>query len=264
MDAHKNFAFSTVATAPSPATSGTSLVVAAGDGAKFPPPPFNATIWPLATQPSTTNAEIVRVTNISTDTLTITRAQESTSARTVVIGDQIANTITVKVLTDAENPPISNLTAGTLAVSPVFGENTSLVYVAALSADGKYCGLTQGGTAGETLAFGDVCYLKAADSKWWLAKADAASTSGDVKIGMCVLAGAANAATTMLRVGTIRADANFPTFTISAPVHISAATGGKVVVAAPTGTDSVTRRLGFANTADEFEFMPSPNYYTHT
>jgi hypothetical protein len=111
-DAHKNFAYSTVATAPSPASSGTSLVVQAGDGAKFPAASFNATIWPVSTQPTTANAEIVRVTVVSTDTLTITRAQESSSARTVVVGDQIAATITAKTLTDvesAEAPENSNL-----------------------------------------------------------------------------------------------------------------------------------------------------------
>lgn len=106
-DAHKNFAYSTVATAPSPATSGTSLVVAAGEGALFPTPPFNATIWPIGANPLSTNAEIVRVTGIATDTLTITRTQESTSARTVIVGDQIAATITAKTLTDVENSPVN-------------------------------------------------------------------------------------------------------------------------------------------------------------
>ncbi len=101
-DAHNNFAYSTVATAPSPASSGTSLVVHAGDGALFPAAPFNATVWPVGVQPLTTNAEIVRVTNVSTDTLTIVRAQESSSARSIVVGDQIAVTITKKVITDIE------------------------------------------------------------------------------------------------------------------------------------------------------------------
>jgi hypothetical protein len=102
MDAHKNFAYSTVATAPSPATTGTSLIVASGDGAKFPAVPFNCTVWPAGEQPSTANAEIVRVTNISSDTLTIDREEEGSSARTVIAGDQIAATITAKTLTDAE------------------------------------------------------------------------------------------------------------------------------------------------------------------
>lgn len=101
-DAHANFAYSTVATAPSPATSGTSLTVASGDGALFPAAPFNATVWPAGSQPSSSNAEIVRVTAVSTDTLTITRAQEGTSARSIGTGDQIAATITAKTLTDAE------------------------------------------------------------------------------------------------------------------------------------------------------------------
>ena len=102
-DAHKNFAYSTVATAPSPASSGTSLVVATGDGALFPTVPFNATVWPVGSQPTTTNAEIVRVTNITGDTLTITRTQEGSSARTIVVGDQVSATITALTLTDVEN-----------------------------------------------------------------------------------------------------------------------------------------------------------------
>lgn len=101
-DNYRNFAYSTVATAPSPAASGTSLVVAAGEGALFPTPPFNATVWPTGTQPTAANAEIVRVTNISTDTFTITRTQESTSARTIIVGDQIAASITAKTFTDVE------------------------------------------------------------------------------------------------------------------------------------------------------------------
>jgi hypothetical protein len=76
------------------------LVVFAGDGGKFPAVPFNAVIWPAGAQPLTTNAEIVRVTNRATDTLTITRAQESTSARTVVVGDQIMAAWTAKFATD--------------------------------------------------------------------------------------------------------------------------------------------------------------------
>lgn len=103
-DAHKNLAGSTVAVAPSPATSGTSLTVALGQGSLFPTPPFNATIWPTGMTPNVANAEIVRVTNIAGDVFTITRMQEGTSARTVIVGDLIANTITAKVVTDVEAP----------------------------------------------------------------------------------------------------------------------------------------------------------------
>lgn len=103
-DPLKNFAYSTVVTAPSPATSGTSLVVASGEGARFPDPAtdgaFNVTIWPLGVIATPANAEIARCTARSTDTLTITRAQEGSTARSVVVGDQIAATITKKVLDD--------------------------------------------------------------------------------------------------------------------------------------------------------------------
>lgn len=102
-DGHANLAASLVATAPSPATSGTSLVITAASGTFFPAVPFNATIWPAGTAaPTHANGEIVRVTAISTDTLTIARAQEGTSARTVIVGDQIAATVTAKTLTDVE------------------------------------------------------------------------------------------------------------------------------------------------------------------
>jgi len=102
-DAINNFALSTVATAPSPAASGTSLVVAAGEGSKFPTAPFNAVVWPANSQPTTANAEIVRVTNISTDTFTITRQAEGTSARTIIIGDQIMLPVTKRTLEAIQN-----------------------------------------------------------------------------------------------------------------------------------------------------------------
>lgn len=90
----KDFAKSAVATAPSPATSGTSLVVTGGEGSKFPQPStdgqFRAYVWPASTEPTTTNCEEIEVTVRSTDTFTIVRAQGGTSARTILVGDNIA------------------------------------------------------------------------------------------------------------------------------------------------------------------------------
>ena len=147
------------------------------------------------------------------------------------------------------------------SVPLAFIENTKISLVTALSADGKYCGITQSGTAGETLVFGNICYLKASDSKWWKAKADVAATSGPVKLGFCVLAGNANDTITILQYGKIRADSLFDTFTISAPIFVSAATAGKVVSAAPTGTTNfVVRIVGRANTGDEIMVDISPDY----
>src|SRR6185436_3808521 len=101
MDAHKNFAYGSVAGAPSPASSGTSLQVQAGQGALFPAAPFNCTVWPGG-YPLADNAEVVRVTNIVGDTFTILRQQEGSSARAIQVGDSISATITAKTLTDIE------------------------------------------------------------------------------------------------------------------------------------------------------------------
>lgn len=111
MDAVANFAYSTVSTAPSPATTGTSMVVASGT--VFPAVPFNAVVWPAGASPLSTNAEIVRVTANSSGTLTITRKQEGTSARTVEKGDQIMAAITAKTLTDLEGFKEESLKATT-------------------------------------------------------------------------------------------------------------------------------------------------------
>lgn len=87
-DLRRNFGYSLVATAPSPATSGTSLVVTGGEGVNFIAPNF-LVIWPTAANALASNAEVVRLTAISTDTFTIVRTQRGTSARTVVVGDQV-------------------------------------------------------------------------------------------------------------------------------------------------------------------------------
>jgi hypothetical protein len=142
-------------------------------------------------------------------------------------------------------------------------ENASIALDPAGSADGKYTGITIAGTAGATLAFGDLIYLAAADSRWELADADAAATSGDVILGMCVLAAAADGdPTTVLLYGNIRADAAFPALTIGGPAYVGT-TAGDIQTAQPSGTDDVIRRVGFALTADELLFNPSNDYTTH-
>lgn len=105
MDPHPNFAYTTIATPPSPALSGTSLIVAAGTGARFAwsGGAFNATICPAGQRPTPSNAEIVRVTLVAADTFSITRTQEGTVARAILAGDQIFVAVTQKVLTDIEN-----------------------------------------------------------------------------------------------------------------------------------------------------------------
>lgn len=151
----------------------------------------------------------------------------------------------------------------TLAANILYGENTEIQLDAALSADGKYCGVTEVVTAGETIAFGDVVYLKAADSQWYLTDADADATAGAVRVAIAVTSGTDNNTMTVLKSGKIRADANFPALTVGAPVYISTG-AGDVQTAQPSATDDVIRIVGYGNTGDEMDVSISNDYMTHT
>lgn len=82
MDQAKNFAKVTVSDGNYDA-SATSVVLIGGDGGKLPAVPFNVVWWNATDYPDPADdpaVEIVRVTARSTDTLTVTRAQEGTGA----------------------------------------------------------------------------------------------------------------------------------------------------------------------------------------
>lgn len=129
-----------------------------------------------------------------------------------------------------------------------------------LSADGNWIGHTLNGTAAAALAIGDLCYFVAATSRWQKTNASAVATSGPVRLGMCVLAAAGDgSATTMILWGKVRADAKFPTLTISAPVFMGT-TAGLIQVAAPSGSGHIIRIVGHAFTADELYFNPSNDW----
>ena len=76
-------------------STATSLTVQAGDGAKFPQPGngFNITI----------EDEILKCTARSTDTLTVVRAQEGTTAAAHVAGKAVELRITAGVITNVED-----------------------------------------------------------------------------------------------------------------------------------------------------------------
>ena len=133
-DAHGNFAVSAVVTAPSPATSGTTLTVNAGEGALFPATPFNAVAMPGWMPPSSMPGfrEVVRVTGISTDSLTIVRAQEGSAACSIASGWIIdASTPTAKAFTDLETCIATGWTpdanAWTVHVPPTQASMTTVV-----------------------------------------------------------------------------------------------------------------------------------------
>ena len=89
----KDFATSTVITAPSPANSGTSLVIQSGHGARFPAAPFYVTVHPPSELPTLDNAEKILVTAKSTDTFTLDRAEGDTTAQSIETGWRISNAL---------------------------------------------------------------------------------------------------------------------------------------------------------------------------
>jgi hypothetical protein len=117
LDVAKNFSKVTVSTGYD--GSATTVVLSASEGAKLPTVPFNA-VWFNSTDytdpTDDPNKEIIRVTNIATDTLTVTRAQESTSAATHNTGGKSYKMIaglTAKVInTDI---PAMNVASATVA-----------------------------------------------------------------------------------------------------------------------------------------------------
>jgi len=172
------------------------------------------------------------------------------------VGDVTAATVAATTMT------VGGITFS--ATGMLLGEtSTGWIYLdPALSAATSASGIVESGTAGAALAYGESVYFAVADSRWELTDSDAAATAGPVKVGICVLAAAADGdPTIILRWGKVRADAVFPALTVGAPVYIGT-TPGAIQVAAPSGTDDVVRILGHAVTADSIWFEPDNFWIT--
>ena len=105
----KDYATSTVLTAPIPADSGTSLVVQSGHGARFPAAPFYVTVHPPSEFPTLDNAEKLLVSSKSTDTFTIARGEADTSPMNIEAGWRISNALFLDDIPDT----FDDLTDGT-------------------------------------------------------------------------------------------------------------------------------------------------------
>jgi len=104
LDPTGNFIISTVDTAPDTPDEGLTLTVDSVDEGLFTSlmvtGAFNAVVWPLGVEPRITNAEIIRITDITDGVFTIERGQEGTTARNIASGWNIAVTPTSKTITD--------------------------------------------------------------------------------------------------------------------------------------------------------------------
>lgn len=197
------------------------------------------------------------IITVSTGELRNTNAGTNTASVVTVGG---AQTLTSKTLTSP------TITTSSLSGTQLLAEGASIGLDPSLSADGTWSGITITGTSGYSQAFGDVVYLDPTDSRWEACDANAAAgADGDSRglVGMVVVAGTDGNACTILLQGVIRADANFPTFTVNNPIYISE-TAGDVTQTQPTTTDVVIRILGAALTADSMYLNPDQTWITHT
>jgi hypothetical protein len=120
------------------------------------------------------------------------------------------------------------------------------------TADHSWTGITAVLTAGENLAIGDACYLKAADSKMWKADADAAATMPCIALATATIA--ADALGRFLLLGLMRDDSW--TWTPGG-LPYPHTTPGNPTQTIPSGSGDQVQVIGVALTSNIILFNPS-------
>jgi hypothetical protein len=121
-------------------------------------------------------------------------------------------------------------------------------------------GLEIEGTAGATIAIGEVCYLQDTDNEWLLTDADAEASSKGM-LGIAVTAGTDGSTfQVMILMGIFRADALYGFTTGGAPLYLST-TPGAITGTAPSGSGDIVRIVGYAHDdGDTIIFRPGNTF----
>lgn len=186
------------------------------------------------------------------------------TGKTITLGGSLVTvggyttTMTMTANTTVTLPTTGTLMANLIEdTTPDLGGNMTLNQKnidmsATLSTNSSYSGLIESGTVGETVAFGDVLYLKFSDGKWWKAKADAYATTPGLRMAMASIS--ANASGVLLIEGNVRYDS---WSLADRNVWLSAATAGAVITTQPSTTGNQIQYLGVAKTSTTMYFKPS-------
>ena len=166
-----------------------------------------------------------------------------TAAATTLTGTTLKSTVVTSSLTS-----VGTLTSLTMGGVINLGEN-GFAIDAVLSGDTTFSGITEAGILGATIAFGDLVYLNADDSRWELADANLAD-GYDKRLAFCVDGGNDGDATTLLTYGKIRAAA-LPAGTVGSRAFMSE-TAGDITLTAPTTASVAVRIIGEFTTAEDF------------
>ncbi len=120
------------------------------------------------------------------------------------------------------------------------------------------------GLAGETVTAGQAVYRKAADGKWWKAKADALGTSGTVgtpgTVGIIIVGGSANDTVTVATGGDLDVGVAVAKGTIYV---VAADTAGGIAPWADLGTGNFVTILGVGNVSTMISLCPFPSGVAH-
>jgi hypothetical protein len=112
---------------------------------------------------------------------------------------------------------------------------------------GTYSAVTTfSGTAGEDLVLGDIVYLKAADGRWWKAKADAEATMPSRGVAAATINTAASGV--IMQKGFMALDA-WSAQVVGATVYVSAGTAGAPTTTAPATSTNIDQLVGWAMAA---------------
>jgi hypothetical protein len=195
-------------------------------------------------------AVLVNALTITAQTVGFTISGGTTSKTLTVSGDAtVSGTNTGdKDIVDDTTPQLG----GTLDMNEKSFEHE----FGTLASDVQASGNIITATAGENVAFGNVCYFKS-DGKFWKTDADAEATSKGLLV-MAIASISANAAGLFLKSGFARNDAW--NWTAGAELFLDTATAGGLTATKPSGTLDIVRLAGWAKAADYVEFNPSSIY----
>jgi hypothetical protein len=122
----------------------------------------------------------------------------------------------------------------------------------ALSSNSTFSGILASYSAGETVTFGTLCYMKS-DGKMWKADADQVTTMPGIAIATATVT--TSAPGVFLLNGNMRYDTW--NWTVGGIVYAST-TAGNITQTAPSGSGDQVQSIGVALTADSIVF--NPNY----
>ena len=171
-----------------------------------------------------TNNEIVEVTAISGNTLTVVRAQDNTSANAFVSGDLVELRLVAKVL---ETFP--QVDAGEVTADEFIGDLRGAVIFKA--------------QAGEAVSKGDAVYVSGISGTTpVVALADADFASKMPAFGLILTAASANGSTEVVTFGTI-SGVDTSAFSVGDTLYVST-TAGALTNSKPTGEASLLQNIG--------------------